>query len=83
MSNAAAAGRLVVILLFAANALSYFTGPTWYSVAGIALAIVAAAAGYFAASYAEWGDDGFDQTILFISMMACVASGLCFVLGAF
>lgn len=82
MSNAAAAGRLVVILLFVANVLVYFVKASWYGAGGMLLSIAAAGAGYFAASFDEYDLETESQRILVFSMMACVASGMCFALGA-
>ena len=81
---AAHAGRMVVILLFAANAVVYSVDNGLAAAAGMLLAIGAAAFGYVAcslAAYVEENDRGADKLIL-CSLVLCVLSGICFVLGA-
>lgn len=80
VESAAAAGRLVVTLLFAANAIVYLSHHAALSVAGMALAIIAATLGYFAASWEAYDRDG--QGLLLGSILASVASGIAFIVSA-
>lgn len=78
--NAAAAGRLVVALLFAANAAAYFANHSGYAIGGMVLAIGAAACGYFACSAAAYLQE--DQKLTLGSIGLCVLSGVAFLMGA-
>jgi hypothetical protein len=81
--SAAAVGRLVVALLFAANAVVYFVEQSTFAIIGIALAIVAATCGYFgcsAAVFSDHPDAGQKQTTASIGF--CVLSGIAFLIGA-
>jgi len=78
--NAAAAGRLVVALLFAANAAAYFVEHSAYAAAGMLCAIGAASCGYFACSAAAYLQDSGKPTLAAIALS--VLSGLAFVAAA-
>lgn len=81
--NAAAVGRLVIVLLFAANAAVYFVEHSTWAVLGIILAILAGACGYFACSAAAYSDDpDAGQKLTLASIVLCVLSGLAFLIGA-
>lgn len=79
LAAAAAAGRLVVTLLFAANAAAYLHAGSSWAVAGMVAAIISAALGYFAASAVAFGDNG--AKLLNNSIAASVAAGIFFLLG--
>lgn len=78
--NAAAAGRLVVILLFAANAAAYLVNRNEYNIAGMLLAILAATLGYFACSAAAYAQN--ESKLVLASIALSLLSGIAFLLGA-
>jgi hypothetical protein len=82
IESAAAAGRLVVGVLFGANAVVYAATQSNWATAGIAFSLLAATAGYFAASSAAFGEHASAQRVLLGSIAFSVLSGICFLIGA-
>ena len=80
---AAAVGRLVVALLFAANVAVYFVEHSTHAIVGIVLSILAATCGYFGCSAAAYSDDpDAGQKLTLASIVLCVLSGIAFLFGA-
>lgn len=79
--NAAAAGRLIVTLLFVANAVLYVEWHGVYALVGMTAAMAAAALGYFACSASAFYEETKAQKLIACSIVACLLSGLAFLVG--